>query len=103
MKPILVLLSGLIIYLIIFSSNSFAEADKWARKADMPTERGYLATSAVDGKIYAIGGMKFRDGGNQGICVTVQAVEAYDPKFDIWTKKGRHANSKIFTVIRSSK
>ena len=29
----------------------------WARKADMPTERGLLSTSAVNGKIYAIGGV----------------------------------------------
>lgn len=77
---------AVIIALVIFS-NSFAEADKWTRKADMPTERGYLATSEIDGKIYAIGGMKFRDGGNMGQCVPVQVIEAYDPELDRWRAK----------------
>jgi hypothetical protein len=30
--------------------------DTWTKKADMPTARELLSTTAVDGKIYAIGG-----------------------------------------------
>ena len=30
--------------------------DTWKKKADMPTARGLLSTSVVNGKIYAIGG-----------------------------------------------
>ena len=32
------------------------ETDTWTKKADMPTDRAYLSSSAVNGKIYAIGG-----------------------------------------------
>jgi len=46
----------------------------WTKKADMPTARTGLSTSAVNGKIYAIGG---------GILKT---VEIYEPATDAWTK-----------------
>ncbi|MFC1712846.1 sigma-70 family RNA polymerase sigma factor [Candidatus Poribacteria bacterium] len=54
-------------------------ADKWTKKADMPTPRHNLSTSVVDEKIYAIGGTD----GNR-IC---SIVEEYDPAADKWTKK----------------
>ena len=57
-------------------SVCLAEEGKWTKKADMPTKRAWLSTSAVNGKIYAIGGS-----GGQSM------VEAYDPKADSWTKK----------------
>jgi N-acetylneuraminic acid mutarotase len=53
--------------------------NKWTIKADMPTARGGLATSVVNGKIYAIGGAS-----NGQIFST---VEEYDPDTDTWTKK----------------
>ncbi len=54
--------------------------DTWTRKADMPTARNYLATVAVDGKIYAIGGTtSYSDG--------FSTVEEYDPATDTWTRK----------------
>ena len=53
-------------------------ADTWTQKAKMPTDRTCLSISAVNGKIYAIGGY-----GNQDI----STVEEYDPAKDIWTKK----------------
>jgi len=54
--------------------------DTWTRKADLPTpRRAALATSVVDGKIYAIGGFT----GAQG----VNTVEVYDPVTDTWTRK----------------
>jgi len=52
--------------------------DSWSKKADMPTGRAALATSAVDGMIYAIGG-------SYGIAelpiVGFSHVEEYDTGF----------------------
>jgi len=45
--------------------------DTWTRKADMPTARSALSTSAVNGKIYAIGG--YVGGGTP-----LSTVEEYD-------------------------
>ena len=56
-----------------------AVTDSWIRKTDMQTQRMGLSTSAVDGKIYAIGG---RDRN-----ITLTTVEAYDPATDTWTPK----------------
>jgi len=55
--------------------------DTWTRKADMPTGKTYFSTSAVNGKIYAIGGT--RAGGQNH----VSSVEEYDPATDTWTRK----------------
>jgi len=56
--------------------------DTWTSKADMPTGRGILSTSVVDGKIYAIGGVAGWMGGPG-----VSTVEEYDPATDTWTTK----------------
>jgi RNA polymerase sigma factor (sigma-70 family) len=56
--------------------------DTWDRKADMPTERAWLATSAVNGIIYAIGGWI---GWDEGRFFSI--VEAYDPAAGKWTRK----------------
>jgi RNA polymerase sigma factor (sigma-70 family) len=55
-----------------------AEGGTWTRKADMPTARGSLSTSEVDGIVYAIGGWNG---------LGLSTVEAYDPKTDKWAKK----------------
>jgi N-acetylneuraminic acid mutarotase len=55
-------------------------ADKWTRKADMPTSRWGLSTCAVNGKIYAIGGCSASGAG-------LVVVEEYDPGTDSWTRK----------------
>jgi N-acetylneuraminic acid mutarotase len=54
--------------------------DTWTRKADMPTRRLCHAVSAVDGKIYSIGGAT----SNSGALAT---LEEYDPITDTWTRK----------------
>jgi N-acetylneuraminic acid mutarotase len=60
-----------------------AKADYiWAQKADMPTSRWELSTSAVNGKIYAIGGRK-----SEPDNVKFSTVEEYDPATDAWTQK----------------
>jgi N-acetylneuraminic acid mutarotase len=61
---------------IVLSSAGSARADTWTQKADMPTARHTLSTSAVDGKIYAFGGV----GG-------LQTVEEYDPATDAWAAR----------------
>jgi N-acetylneuraminic acid mutarotase len=55
--------------------------DKWTKKADMLSPRASFATSTVNGKIYAFGGVDANLG--QGISL----VEEYDPIADKWTKK----------------
>ncbi len=56
--------------------------DTWTKKADMPTARYYLSTCAVNGKIYAIGGIS---GNNDDIFHST--TEEYDPETDTWTTK----------------
>ena len=54
--------------------------DVWIRKANMPTQRCTLATIALDGKIYAIGG-------EHPELVGSRTVEEYGPTTDTWTRK----------------
>ncbi|TKJ33435.1 MAG: hypothetical protein CEE38_20760 [Planctomycetes bacterium B3_Pla] len=55
--------------------------DTWTQKAPMPTVRGFLATSVVNGKIYAFGGATAAGG------TILSTVEEYDPTTDTWTTK----------------
>jgi len=54
-----------------------ATADRWTKGADMPTPRGWFSTSAVKGKIYAIGGSSVWPP------VALSTVEVYDTGFAI--------------------
>lgn len=71
-------LSGLLLVYPI----GLAAGDAWTRKADMPTARYCLSTSAVDGIIYAIGGAT-----GQYFNAVFPTVEAYNPATDTWTTK----------------
>jgi N-acetylneuraminic acid mutarotase len=53
--------------------------DYWLPKHSMPTARGGLASSVVDGNIYAIGG-------TNGDTV-LNTIETYDPASDSWASK----------------
>jgi N-acetylneuraminic acid mutarotase len=68
-----------IFILLVLSGMSLAEEDTWTKKADMPTARGFLSTSELNGTIYAIGGW---DGTR-----ALSTVEEYDPMTDTWTRK----------------
>jgi N-acetylneuraminic acid mutarotase len=57
------------------------ETDGWHRGADLPTPRADLTMSAVNGKLYAIGGTR-----HVGI-EALGTVEEYDPAADRWTRK----------------
>jgi N-acetylneuraminic acid mutarotase len=61
----------------------------WIKKADLPTARSYLATSEVNGKIYAIGG--WDDTGGAG-----GTVEQYDPVTDQWTRRADMLYGRAF-------
>jgi N-acetylneuraminic acid mutarotase len=50
--------------------------DKWTDKADLPTARGGLSTSVVNGKIYAVGG-EIIEG---GLALCLPTVEEYTPE-----------------------
>src|SRR6266851_1474606 len=52
---------------------------RWTTKASMPTERGLLGVAAINGILYAVGGLN-----RNGILAT---VEAYDPVTNTWTAK----------------
>jgi len=69
--------------------TSLGAEDTWTRKADMPTARSCLATSVVNGKIYAIGGI--RDASS----APLSTVEEYDPGTDTWTAKADMPTARI--------
>lgn len=56
------------------------EDEEWEEKARIPTERFGLTGGAVNGKIYAIGGMQLN-------LQILSAVEEYDVAEDGWTRK----------------
>jgi N-acetylneuraminic acid mutarotase len=54
------------------------KTEKWTRKADLPAKRTNLAAVALDGKVYALGGLDPFFASN--------SVFVYDPKRDTWSK-----------------
>jgi N-acetylneuraminic acid mutarotase len=56
--------------------------DTWTRKKDMPTARLSLDTVAVNGRIFAIGGIADLAGGP-----ILSTMEEYDPVKDTWMEK----------------
>jgi len=65
------------------------EVGTWEGKADMPIPRQALSTTAVNGKIYAIGGVR---NGWQAL----STVEEYDPVTDRWTTKANMPTPRFF-------
>jgi N-acetylneuraminic acid mutarotase len=58
-------------------------ADRWEKRAPLPTARGALAVAALDGRIYAMGGERF-NAAKPGTYEPVADVAVYDPKSDKW-------------------
>jgi N-acetylneuraminic acid mutarotase len=90
-----------IVFVFALPSISLAKTGEWTTKSPMPTARYGLSMSAVNGKIYAIGG---RAGGQ-----LYSIVEEYDPATNTWTRKAdmpvpRHlhsagvVNGKIYVI-----
>ena len=63
-----------------------SQEGSWIRKTDMPTPRAGLYASAVDGKIYAMGGHA-----DQGMSTI---VEMYDPATDTWAPKAEMSSRR---------
>ncbi len=76
--------------LLGMTSLSLAQGDTWTRKQDMPTARGALSGSVVNGKIYAIGGSSTNMG------QPLATVEEYDPNTDTWTTKSNKSRATFF-------
>jgi N-acetylneuraminic acid mutarotase len=56
--------------------------DRWSEAPAMPTARGFFATGAIDGKLYAVGGslnIEIQDPG-------VGILEIYDPETRAWSR-----------------
>jgi N-acetylneuraminic acid mutarotase len=59
-------------------------ADRWERRAPLPTPRGALAVAVIEGKLYAMGGERFSAAGSKEKYEPVADVAVYDPKSDKW-------------------
>ncbi len=66
---------------IFYLSSLLAQASPWLIKNDMPTGRMTLSSSAVEGKIYVMGGHV--NGANWGDPASPN-VDEYDPTTDTW-------------------
>ncbi|MHC4556584.1 MAG: Kelch repeat-containing protein, partial [Planctomycetota bacterium] len=66
---------------VTVATTSLAQGDVWTEKAPMPTARLGVSCSAVNGKIYTIGG--YAAANSPGM----RTVEEYDPATDTWTTK----------------
>ena len=70
--------SGVLIIMWLSGLLSFSSAQElFTEKAPMPTAREALCTALIDGKIYAIGGLKNEES-------VLSVVEVYDPETNIW-------------------
>ena len=72
----------LIAFLGAMPKISFARADTWTKKKEMPTKRATFATGVIDGKIYAVGGWKVWADPRSSLAT----LEIYDPATDTWEK-----------------
>ena len=80
-----------ILFILYFSSIGLTQP--WKTKAPMPSARGFLSTSVVNGKIYAIGGAL-------GPFTGSAAVEEYDPVNNTWIpKKNMPATRSDFSTL----
>jgi N-acetylneuraminic acid mutarotase len=72
--------SGLSVWQPVATLYAYDPAtDTWAERAPMPTARGALSVTVLDGHLYAIGG---HDG-----TANTAAVEVYDPAQNRWTTR----------------
>ncbi|MEM4244277.1 MAG: kelch repeat-containing protein, partial [Candidatus Bathyarchaeia archaeon] len=83
MRKLPILLTGVLIASLLLTAFRLPSADasenEWSIKTSMPTPRGGLGVAAVNGKIYAIGGIR----NNTQLAIT----EEYNPATNTWTTK----------------
>jgi N-acetylneuraminic acid mutarotase len=70
-------------------SGAFAAGNVWATAAPMPTARQELAAAAVNGKIYAVGGL---DANFHGL----NTVDVYDPSSNSWSTAASMPTARYF-------
>ena len=65
---------------------------RWQSVAPMPTSRLYLGAAALDGLIYAVGGMP-------GQAVDLAVVEAYNPTTNSWSTRRSMSNARAGLAV----
>jgi N-acetylneuraminic acid mutarotase len=83
------------------NTASATTPDSWTTKSPMPTARAYLGVSAVNGKIYAIGGTPSSDIGSASTGATLTAeelntTEMYDPSLNSWTLRSPMPTARVY-------
>ncbi|MCH5375226.1 MAG: hypothetical protein JJ992_14745, partial [Planctomycetes bacterium] len=63
--------------------------DTWSSKSNMPNNRGAMGTCAMNGQIYAVGGVTDR-------LVVITLNQIYDPVTDAWTTKAPLQEKRIY-------
>jgi N-acetylneuraminic acid mutarotase len=61
--------------------------DTWENKTSMPTQRQRPTANVVNGKIYVMGGVQYRDAPPPQTSFGLDVNEVYDPETDSWTTK----------------
>ncbi|MFC1715844.1 Kelch repeat-containing protein, partial [Candidatus Poribacteria bacterium] len=97
-REVYIIFAGLVLCGLIMTSMNAVAAVEWGPKADMPTQRCFLSTSVLDGKIYAIAG-------SLDLAATVKTVEVYDPVSNTWEKKAdmKFARQELSTSVVNGK
>jgi len=80
-KTILLKSAFLLTGLSAITLQSLAQSDPWVFKTPMPTARGFLCGTVLDGKIYIVGGI------DNTQLNAIALVEMYDPVSDSWTTR----------------
>jgi N-acetylneuraminic acid mutarotase len=73
-------------------------SDTWETKTSMPTPRSSLCASAINNKIYLIGGSAYTNQSSP-FYYTGDVNEVYDPATDTWTTKTRMPNSSQYYAL----
>lgn len=81
-------LAGLMLNLLVLSLTSPAKEDTWTTKADIPDPKAWFSTTAVNGKIYVIGGWS-----------SAPSVAEYDPMTGIWSRKANSSTGRTVPTI----
>ena len=80
------LLTALLLVEPVFGSYS-GGANFWVAKAPMNQAKSHVGVAAVEGKIYAIGGLIEKGKEGNYAAIVVDANEEYDSQTDTWTLK----------------
>jgi N-acetylneuraminic acid mutarotase len=72
--------------------------DIWTRKVDMPTTRVAISVEAIDGKIYAVGGIT-----TNNPFIKTSNVEIYSPKTNTWERGIDLTNTRDISCVCPNK